>query len=56
VPFGKEDSWLRPFANVKIGLQYTLYTQFNGTNKNYDGFGRNAGDNNTLFLFAWTVF
>jgi hypothetical protein len=56
VPFGKEDSWLRPFANVKIGLQYTLYTEFNGTNNNYDGFGRNAGDNNTLFLFAWTVF
>jgi hypothetical protein len=56
VPFGKEDSWLRPFINLKLGLQYTIYTQFNGASHNYDGYGRNAADNNTLFLFAWTVF
>jgi hypothetical protein len=56
VPFGKADSWLRPWANLKLGIQYTLYTQFNGGTKNYDGFGRNAGDNNTLFLFAWMAF
>jgi hypothetical protein len=29
---------------------------FNGGNSNYDGFGRNAGSNNTLLLFAWMVF
>jgi hypothetical protein len=56
VPFGKADSWLSPWANLKLGVQYTIYTQFNGGNKNYDGFGRNAGDNNTLFLFAWMAF
>ncbi len=56
VPFGKEDSWLRPFINLKLGLQYTIYTQFNGGDHNYDGYGRSASDNNTLFLFAWTVF
>lgn len=56
VPFGKEDSWMRPWANLKLGVQYTFYTQFNGGNKNYDGFGRNASDNNTLFLFAWMAF
>ncbi len=56
VPFGKQDSWLSPWANLKLGVQYTAYTQFNGGNKNYDGFGRNAGDNNTLFLFAWMAF
>ena len=28
----------------------------NGGNSNYDGFGRNAGANNTLFLFAWMAF
>ena len=56
VPFGKEDSWARPFVNWKLGLQYTLYTQFNGSAHNYDGFGRNASDNNTLLLFLWTVF
>jgi hypothetical protein len=56
VPFGKEDSWLRPWANLKLGIQYTGYTQFNGGTTNYDGFGRNAGGNNTLFLFAWLAF
>ncbi len=56
VPFGKPDSWMAPWANLKLGIQYTAYTQFNGGNKNYDGFGRNASDNNTLFLFAWMAF
>ena len=56
VPFGKANSWMSPWANLKLGIQYTAYTQFNGGGKNYDGFGRNAGDNNTLFLFAWMAF
>jgi hypothetical protein len=58
VPFGKENAYwpLRPFINWKLGLQYIMYTQFNGAATNYDGFGRNASDNNTLFLFLWTVF
>ncbi len=56
VPFGKQDSWLSPWANLKLGIQYVAYTQFNGGTKNYDGFGRNASDNNTLFLYAWMVF
>jgi len=56
VPFGKEDSWARPFVNWKLGLQYYIYTKFNGGTTNYDGFGRNASDNNTLFLYLWTVF
>ena len=56
VPFGKEDSFWRPFINWKLGLQYTVYTQFNGSGKNYDGFGRAASDNNTIFAFLWTVF
>ena len=53
VPFGKFDSWLRPWANVRFGLQYTGYTSFNGGRRNYDGNGRNAGDNNTLYGFIW---
>lgn len=58
VPFGKEDHFwpLRPFVNWRLGLQYYIYTQFNGSGHNYDGFGRNASDNNTLFLYLWTVF
>ncbi len=56
VPFGKEDSWARPLANLKLGIQYTIYTTFNGGTTNYDGFGNNASGNNTLFAFAWLAF
>jgi hypothetical protein len=56
IPFGKEDSWARPFVNLKIGLQYVAYTLFNGGTRNYDGFGRNASGNNTIFLYAWMAF
>lgn len=56
VPFGKDGSWGAPWVNLKLGIQYTLYTQFNGGTNNYDGFGRNASGNNTLLLFAWMAF
>jgi len=56
VPFGKARSWLRPYFNVRLGLQYTYYTQFNGGGANYDGSGRSAHDNNTLYAFAWFAF
>ena len=56
VPFGKAESWGRPLANLKLGIQYTIYTEFNGGANNYDGFGDNASGNNTLFLFAWLAF
>lgn len=55
-PFGKDGSWGAPLANLKLGAQYTLYTRFNGGGRNYDGFGHDAGDNNTLFLFGWLAF
>jgi len=53
VPFGKLESFGRPWLNVRVGLQYTGYTRFNGGDSNYDGFGRSASDNNTLFGFFW---
>jgi hypothetical protein len=56
VPFGKDSSWGRPLANLKVGIQYTIYTMFNGGTKNYDGFGDDASGNNTLFIFAWLAF
>jgi hypothetical protein len=56
VPLGKPDSKWSPWANLKLGAQYVAYTQFNGGTSNYDGFGRNASGNNTLFLFAWMAF
>lgn len=55
-PFGKEGSWGAPWANLRLGAQYTWYDKFNGAKSNYDGTGRDAKDNNTLFLFAWMSF
>lgn len=45
-----------PYQNVQIGLQYTAFTKFMGSGTNYDGSGRNASDNNTLYLYSWMVF
>jgi hypothetical protein len=45
-----------PWLNTKLGVQYTLYSKFNGGASNYDGFGRNASGNNTVYLFLWTAF
>lgn len=52
-PFGKEESWMAPWANLRLALQYTAYSKFNGGTTNYDGAGRDATDNNTLFGFLW---
>ena len=35
------------------GVQYTLYSCFNGAGKNTYGAGANASDNNTLRVFTW---
>ncbi len=45
-----------PWLNTKIGVQYTVYSKFNGRSNNYDGFGRNASDNNLLYVYLWTAF
>jgi hypothetical protein len=50
-----ELNWL-PRRDVRLMLQYTAYREFNGSRTNYDGFGRNASDNNTLFLMGWIMF
>jgi len=47
-----EATWT-PIQNARIGVQYTWFTRFNGGTDNYDGFGRNASDNNTLFFYIW---
>jgi len=45
-----------PWQNTRLGLQYVLYTKFNGSSTDYDGAGRNASANNTLYVFVWLVF
>jgi hypothetical protein len=48
-------SWW-PVQNIGLSFQYTGYTRFNGAATNYDGAGRNASSNNTVYLIARFVF
>jgi len=45
-----------PWQNVQLGAQYTGYKRFNGAQTNYDGAGRNANSNNTIYLLARFIF
>jgi hypothetical protein len=54
-PFGGDAQPARR-VNVRVGLQYTLYTRFNGAADNFDGAGTNAADNNTFRVFTWFAF
>ncbi|MEP7065917.1 MAG: cytochrome C [Gemmatimonadota bacterium] len=44
------------WQNVRLGAQYVAYAKFNGATHSYDGSGRSAADNNTLYLFTWVAF
>jgi hypothetical protein len=46
--------WI-PVQNVRIGVQYTHFTKYLGASSNYDGSGRNARDNDTLFVYIWAA-
>ena len=42
-----------PWLNTRLSLQATQYSKFNGAGDNYDGYGRNASDNDTLYFLIW---
>ena len=42
-----------PWLNVKLQLQHTGYSKFNGGKTSYDGAGRAASDNDTTYLLVW---
>jgi len=44
------------WQNLQLAAQYTGYTRFNGGSTNYDGSGRNASSNNTIYLDAKFIF
>src|SRR6202049_701797 len=48
-------SWW-PEQNIDLAVQYTGYFRFNGARINYDGSGRDAAANNTVYLLARFVF
>jgi hypothetical protein len=47
-----------PWMNTKFSAQYTAYSKYNGRTNDilYDGSGRSARDNSTLYLLAWFAF
>jgi hypothetical protein len=45
-----------PWQNLQMSAQYTGYTRFNGGSTNYDGAGRNASANNTIYLVGRVIF
>ena len=45
-----------PWLNTKLSLQYTAYSKFNGGSTNYDGAGRAASANNTLYMVLWFAY
>ncbi len=50
-----EAFWM-PIQFVRVGVTYTAYSKFNGASDNYDGFGRNARDNNTVRFYVWAAY
>lgn len=46
--------WI-PYQYVRVGVQYTHFTKYLGSSTNYDGTGRNASANDTLFLYLWAA-
>lgn len=57
----KSDGFIAQFAywpvqNIDLTVQYTGYLNFNGRSTNYDGAGRNAADNNTVYTRVWFIF
>ena len=37
----------------EMGHQFGANHPFNGTSSNYDGYGRSAGDNDSLYFLVW---
>ena len=50
------EAFFIPVQNIRIGAQYTSYAKYQGASNNYDGAGRNASDNNSMFLYVWFAY
>ena len=48
--------FLTPVQYLRVGVQLTAYDKYNGARRNYDGLGRNASDNNSLFFYVWGAY
>jgi hypothetical protein len=55
-PFDRGGPKFFRWANAKFFIEGTVYPQFNGLARNYDGSGRSAAANDVLFTGIWLVF
>jgi hypothetical protein len=55
-PWSRGGPSIWPWLNTRIGVNFTHYDKLNGSTTNYDGNNRNAKDDNTTILYAWTAF
>jgi hypothetical protein len=51
---GQAGFW--PLQNVELSAAYTAYTKFNGASHDYDGSGRDASANNSIYVALWLNF
>jgi hypothetical protein len=51
---GQAGFW--PKQNIDLSVAYTAYVTFNGASQNYDGAGRNASANNSVYVSLWLNF
>jgi len=42
--------------NIRLGLQFNVFTKYLGASSNYDGLGRNANDNNNAYVYLWAAY
>jgi len=45
-----------PQQNIELSIAYTGYVRFNGASHDYDGSGRNASANNSVYVAFWVMF
>ena len=56
LPFMRGGPSFWPWLNARIGLQYIRWDKFDGATTNFNGAGRNAHANNTIFGYVWIAF
>jgi hypothetical protein len=55
LPFMRGGPKIWPWLNTRLGVNYTRYNAIDGSTNNIDAAGRKARENNTVFLYAWTM-
>ena len=55
-PWSHGGPTLYPWLNTRVGVQLTHYDKTQGASTNYDGAGRNAKDDDAIWLYSWLAY